>query len=552
VRRAREGGLEWALGRAALAAREVVVAGVLLAALGALVFAPHVRSGGFQTDDWSTAAVYRFAPAPRYENAARFQRSILGGRPLMARAQPLPHAVFGGRFGWHLALAVALGVLASLACFTVLRLAGLAPLYALGAAGLALVFPWSDATRLWPIGAMNLLGPLAAAGGLALALRGLGCRGARAIAWHGGALALYAVALGSYEAVAGIELFFGVLYVAGAGWRAAWPRWLADIAVVVPIVLWAQSVSSDVRPAPGTQSIRRDLGPFAGDALEVVVRALTPFGPLGALPAALALPAAGLWLARRRRGDRDSDGELRRWGVAAGLCAVATVAAWVPFVGSGLLPGFGGINNRGNMVAAFTLGALAVSLAGLGATAALGTRRPLLTGAVAALAIAVLGAGYAYRVRSDIIRWDRATTLQAEVLDVLGRTVPRPAPGSMLYVAGYPPMVDPGVSVFSVPWDLDGAVKLRYGDPTLRALPVAAGVVFECGPAGVVPRVSSLPDGLYGSGYGVTQGARYGGAVLVDAARGQATVVRDAAGCRRATARLPLAPLIGDGPFFGS
>ncbi|MGI8513406.1 MAG: hypothetical protein ACR2NH_12355, partial [Solirubrobacteraceae bacterium] len=305
MRRALAGGPAWALGRPRLAWREVVVAGALLAALGALVFAPHVRSGGFQTDDWSTAAVYRFAPSPRYENAARFQRAILGGRPLLARAQPLPHAVFGGRFGWHLALAVALGVLASLAAFGALRLAGLPPLRALGAAGLALVFPWSDATRLWPIAGLNNLAPLAAAGGLALALRGLRCTGRRAVAWHGGALALYAVALGFYEAVAGIALGFGVLYVAQAGWRAAWPRWLADVAVVVPIVLLAQSVSSNVRPAPGTQSIRRDLGPFASDTLEVAARSLSPFGPSAAVPGALALLAAAVWCVRRRRGDRD-------------------------------------------------------------------------------------------------------------------------------------------------------------------------------------------------------------------------------------------------------
>jgi hypothetical protein len=520
---------------------------VILALLGAAVFAPHVRSGGFYSDDWATASTYHFVPAPHYLNATRFQRAILGGRPLLALAQPLPHALFGVRKELHIALAVALGILVSLGLYLLLRAFRIPPLHALIIAGLALVFPWSDSTRLWPIASLNQLAVCFYLVGVLIALCGLRLGRWRAAGAHAAALVFYAMALLTYEAVAGPILLSGLLYAARGSWRAAWPRWLSDAVVTIGVLAWSVAATGHVRGTTTFSLFVADLSMSADQALELAGRAVRPFS----IPLAAAL-VAGLIVAATAalRGWPDAPTTrrtLRLWGVIAAIAAVEFGCALVPFVGSGehsLDPGMG---NRVNIVAALPLVTLVYAVVMLATTICVSARRdrPNLQAAVTAAIAAFVGLGYTYQVRGDIINWDRAKALQTRMLHSLSQ-LPKPPSGTVLYVYGYPAVVSPGISIFSQPWDLSSAVRLIWNDSQLAAYPIVAGTTFVCTQTGLYPSAPPGPWGTLQGGYTRTVGAQYAKALFVDARLQRAHTVTNAAACRQHSALIHPAPVVGD------
>lgn len=87
-------------------------------------------------------------------------------------------------------------------------------------------------------------------------------------------------------------------------------------------------------------------------------------------------------------------------------------------------------------------------------------------------------------------------------MDLVKREVPAPPPGSAIYLFGHKSQVAPGVQTFGWVWDLNGAVKLMYGDPTLSGLPVLPGTAFVCAADVMYP---TLPGG----GFGPFQGSPY-------------------------------------------
>ncbi len=520
--------------------RELLAAALALTALGAFVFAPHVAEGGWYSDDWASAATYRFAPEPRYRNAARVQRAILGARPVLAHAQPLPHAVFGERPALHVALAVALAVAVSIAFFALLRVLGLPFLPALAIAGLALVFPWADSTRLWPIGGLNQLALLLWLGGALVALRGLRSGGPGGAAWHAGALALYALALLTYEAVGGLVIATGALYVLtrrGPA-RRALARWGTDAVLAVALLVWARHESGQVRQLSSTDQVLDDVPTFARQSLELAGQTLVPVRGAALVALVLAAAVGALLVLRGRLGEP----AVRRWAGVAAVAALGTVAALAPFAGSGLHPLDEGLNNRGNMAAALPLAALAYAVLAL-AGVALARQRALALTAGAAL---VLGGAYAYQVRGDVVRWDRAATAQERILSRLERAIADPARGTVVYAYGQPLVVSPGVSIFSQPWDLSSAVRLRYDDASLNAYPLAQGVRIRCERGRLYPQAAPGPWGTLQDGYGPRNAAPYGRALLFDAATGALTVPRDARACEAAAAGLTPAPFAGD------
>jgi hypothetical protein len=542
-----------------LRGREAALALAALALLGALAFGPHVGSGGLYSDDWGTAAVYELSPEPRYENAVEAQRAILGGRPLLAPLQPLPFVAFGTDPAPHLALILAIGILVSFGLYVVLRLLALAPLHAVTIAGLALVFPWSDATRLWPIAGLNQTAAVVYLAGAAAALRGVGTRGRAAAAWHAGALALYVVALLVYEAVAGLIVAGGLLYLVRArgACREAWPRWAADVAVCAAVVWWAREQTEGVRPTASPAEVLDDVPEFARQGLDLLAEAVTPFEIPLALPLALAAAAGARALARTGRGGTLEPGA-RRWALAATLSAAFAAAAWGPFLGSTLHPLDAGSNNRVNLVAALALAALVYSLCALVAIGLTGGERDRrdggpARGSASALAVlmglsALLGAGWSYRTRGDIVLWDRAAALQERMLDGVLAAAPRPPRGTRLYVWGYPAIVSPGIPVFAAPWDLNGALMVRWRQTHIVSLPLARGARLTCTPTGVVPLAKTMIGGVYSGGYGPRHGAPYGRALFVDAAARRSERIDGRAECERELRRVRLAPMAGDEP----
>jgi hypothetical protein len=532
----------WALGSTPLGARELVLGGVLLAAAGAAVYYPHVLHGGFYSDDWSLSTFYRL-PTPDYGRAVDVLDHILGARPLLARLQPVSHALFGLDFRGHLALAALLGVLTSTCLFAFLRVTELEPLHALAVAGLALIYPWSDGARLWTTGSVNQVALCLGLAGAAVALRGLSARSRRAVALHVLALVLYAGAVLTYESVGPLLLLAGVLYVIRTSWRAAWPRWTADVLVVGSLLAWSRAKSAEVRFVPSVDQVLDDVAEFLRQAWSVVGLSVRPFLVTPAVPIA-AVAVLLLLLVLRFPREPAARRALFRWLTIAGGALVALVAAWAPFLGSTLHPLDTGINGRVNMVAGPALVLCVYSLAGAAGVLACRGRWRAWAPAVPLATAAVLAAGYAYRVRGDIVLWDRAAAMQADVLRAIDRALPaRPPAGTTIYTYGHAADLAPGIPIFSVPWDLQGAIQSRY-DASDHAYPLVVDAHLVCTARTVYPVAAPHVYGVLGGGYGPAQGAVYGRAVVIDVRTARARPIADRGSCRQAAAAVQPGPII--------
>lgn len=509
--------------------------------LGVIVYLRHVRHGGFYSDDWALAAGYELAPSPRFANAVHALNHVFGTRPLLSLLKPLSFAVFGLHSGWHLALAVALGVAVSCGVYALLRALAAERVDAALIAALVLVFPWSDSVRLWSTASLNQVALCLYLAGAVVAVRGLALA-RRPLLHHAAALVLYAAALLIYEAPAGLILIGGVLYWirAEGSWKAVWPRWAADVAVVAAVVGWSASTATAARSAPSLHATLTDLPGFAHQALVLVGRSFAPGVP-GLIPVVLGMLALFAGALRRFRVPG-----LGRWAAMTSLAALAAVAGFAPLVGSGLHPLDQGLNNRGNLAAALGLCALVYAVLAFAVRLFLPLRwRGGLPALATAAAIGVIGALYTHQVRGDIIRWDRAAALQRAVLAAARTSLPSLPAHTTVYVSGFPALVAPGVSVFSEPWDLTGAIQLQHRDATLAAYPVVQGVRFVCGASSIYPMAAPAAwDALQG-GYGMAQGARYGSAIFLDATRRKAHRVTSVRSCGRAQRYITLAPLVG-------
>jgi hypothetical protein len=105
-------------------------------------------------------------------------------------------------------------------------------------------------------------------------------------------------------------------------------------------------------------------------------------------------------------------------------------------------------------------------------------------GVVAAIALA---AGYVTDFRGHARDWDRGHAEAERIVETMKREVPRPAPGSTLYLFGQPGNTAPGVPIFAWVWDFNGAVKIAYDDPTLGGQPILPGATIACDRSAVYP-----------------------------------------------------------------
>jgi hypothetical protein len=130
-----------------------------------------------------------------------------------------------------------------------------------------------------------------------------------------------------------------------------------------------------------------------------------------------------------------------------------------------------GIDNRVNIVAAIGVAVLAVGLV-LRAIQSLSARRRA-TGF--AVGIALLAATGTLITNTLADYWMAASTRQREVVASLTDALPAKLANTTVVLDGVCPEIGPGV-VFAAPYDLEGALRARYHDPTIRA-PVATAVV---------------------------------------------------------------------------
>jgi hypothetical protein len=464
---------------------ETALAGAALLALGFAVLATHVRHGGFYSDDWSIAADHHFDGW--WRTSMHEWRDVIPGRPVLALLHPLPHALFGLEPAYHLAWAVVLAALTSLAFFALLRALRFGLPHAAAMAALSLVFPWADATRAWPTGALNNVAVIAYFLGTIVTLRALALPAVErrsVVVLHVGGAALYLVSVLTYEVAPAAILLSGLLYRTRVSWRALRARWLVDSALVLVTIGISAYATSRVRHVGSLGDRVSDLPHFVGQGLTLFASVFAPqsvssswaaswritspsAGKLVVLAAALAIVLAAI-VRYRRHGN----GELRTWLYRAAGGAVGVTAAYAMFLGSGLTPLFyPGVDDRTNTLAQYGFVVAAYSVLALAAFLIGGGRRRV-TEAVVAAGVLVIGFGFVQRVRDDLDHYDAATVEQRRFLERVQTALPRPPHGSTIFTFGYRPETAPGVPIFKYPWDLTSAIALRWNDSSLSGVPV--------------------------------------------------------------------------------
>ncbi len=524
-------------GRLARPARgELALAALLLLAVGAGAFGSHVLHGGFYWDDWENAASSRYPPAEGFALGG-LELSLFAYRPVHALGLWVPHEIFGPSPTLHLALGLFMAVLASAALYLLLRTFRVEWLPAAAIAVLVLIFPWSDSGRLWATASINNLAIALYLLGTVIALRGLELDGREARRHTACALALYVLSVLTYEVTAAPALLSLFLYATRVPWRLALRRWRLDVAVVLGALAVVAASTTRVLLTPLGQ-LEHALK-IADQSLTLLASAGAPFGSpprgavIGAMLVVVACAVLALHLGRLEEATRAT---LRRWLVLAGASAVAVLAGYAAFVPGEpeYVPLSPGAGNRVNVFAAIGFTGLVVSLTVLGATLAValvGRRRVWSTGLTAAVTLAI-AVGYLSRLEDDKADWERSAALQEDVLGAVAASSSRVSAGTTIYTFGEDLYAAPGVPVFAVIHDLNGAVKLTLRDGTLSAFPTHPDGHFVCGTSSLRP-VDPIGER--------TRPASYGEALFVDVAGRRSAAIATRAQCKRQSARFAAA-----------
>jgi hypothetical protein len=496
----------------------------LLAALAAATLGSRIAHGGFSNDDWSYLTLAQHAGPSGAVHAFHF----LWFRPLMLLYWPATFGLLGGDAGAHLALLAATCVVESLLLYAVVRALGAERVFAGAIAGLTLILPLADATRVWVCMDANVGAVALWLGGILVALAAFRRSGRRTALLHATAGLLYLSSIALYEIAAAAILATGLLFVVREGRRALLPWALQALAAGLLLALVTSHTFYDPLQGAALFEHFKTVVREAPRAVADVVWAPAEPTRLGALVACLAIASVlGAGALRLRRGGLDarSAAVVRRWlGFAAGAI-VAAGAGWAMIVPSAYLsPMLPGQANRGNIVAGPALVVLLTATAVIAATLVLDRRRgaaaplpPPAAAALAALALVVVGAGYATQLRHDVHAWNRASAEQRRIVHVVATRLGRVPPGSTILTAAAPLDAGPDIPVFAAPWDLSGALTLRWDDPSIRAYPIVGHWRIACGRDKLV-----LHNG--NDVFGAQEG-RYGATYVVDVARGRSLLI---------------------------
>ena len=537
------------LTREACTFRESFLFGAISLGLAAVLYGPHVARGGFILDDWALAAEAELYGGQHgflslVEHLRSDPDSLMGvnGRPVAALYFAATHSVFGSETGLHIAVAVALAALVSTLFYTVLRVLGMERLHAALMSLLWLVFPAADASRLWLAATTSLAGLAFYFAGVLFALRGVRHSGRAAIAYHVGALACYALSLMVYEVTVAAIAVSVLVYRLRAPWRPSVYRWIPDLAVVGVAALYLRST---------TNKEMLPLAEMPDRARQIQAQARSLLGALGLqdgqrrspVPLVLAVLLVALlvwWLSGRRGEDRRA---LGRWLFTALAGVIVIAVGYAPYVlvdDPYLAPLVPGIGNRANVAPAFGYVLLIYStamLVGLLIVRATGLVRPVSSGVAvgfAVLAALAIGAFWAREVNDDRRAYGRAYALERQAIEVL-REARRPPSGTTVYTFGQPGEVAPFVPGFSRHWDLTGAVRLVWRDPTLRGIPgpsisrdrpgIGSRWGIACTDRGVQP---------LGIGWGEANRSPYGRTLFVNVPERRHVLIESREDCRRA------------------
>jgi hypothetical protein len=149
----------------------------------------------------------------------------------------------------------------------------------------------------------------------------------------------------------------------------------------------------------------------------------------------------------------------------------------------------------------------------------------------------LMAVGFLGKLRTDERAYDAAYAQGQRTLGGIARAFGRagPPPGSTTYAFGFASFQAPGIPVFAWVWDMPGAMKVTFQDPSLGAFPILPGTTWQC-------RAKSMfPVSSFGTGPG--EAGQYGKSWFVDAAAGVAQRIDSQAECQSAQQRFQPGPV---------
>lgn len=523
------------------AARETLLAFLALGAVAAATLGPYVLDGGFYLDDWGDAAGRFYPPGgASFENVLSYFYDIFHYRPVLVLYTPLKYFLFGTSIPLHLAWTALLAVLIATMLYGILRTLGVPWYHAWVIAALSIIYPWFDSVRLWESANPPPVSICIALLGLWIALIGAKRRSWRL---HACSAVLYLLSILTYEITLPLIAAFGVLYVLIAGWRVAKVRWAVDLAVVILGGIWMGTHTT--RSVSGVSNDLTHLEEIVSGAAMLAGRTLIPVGPqprtVLALLAAGAVIAVGvvIYVCRWRRSKvvAGSNWDLPQWllMLAAGL--LVAVLGWLIFIPADpyYTPTVYGITNRVNALAGYGLVIAAYAVLGTGGCllgelfARFRSRLPVVTVALAVL----LGAAYIHVLDRHVGIWQKAYQTQLVAIDRMKKQYPTLPPGTMLFTSNYAAYQTLGVAIFAATWDVDGMMKLEYGDGTVSGYPVIGMMELACRSDGIGLRGAGAPPVV----------APYGKARLLNLATGEHSAPSNRSRCRKVVGRYVAGPM---------
>jgi hypothetical protein len=461
----------------------MVAATILLGVLVALMYGPPTYDAGFYYDDWSLTAPMiddpGAGPVGYYQDCHAVDN---GNRPGACAFHAVRYWLFGMHPRRAHAFAALLVFLTALVLFAVLRRCRL-PAWAAGAsAAVFVIFPGSDATRLWPTGTNLAWALLVWLTGTLLGLMALDRRGWRAAVLYGASFVCLLVALLTYDGMIPVVAMTGACYLLARRDRRALVLAAGSFLFAAAFGVWRMWIVN----IPQAESLtvhrsRSQLLAREGHLLEGGWRTFkTLFLPGGTLAlvllgaAALVMLAAVAFRPVARR-------EIARWtAIAAGSAVFAAVSLTAYITANDLyVPDPGSLFNRLNVAAAvaYSVGFVAVLAATGVALRALLSSVRLTAARASVLAAGVLaGAGLAvlvhqYDYSRDTQRaynraWIAENLALRNVKEALAKV---PSRDATIVSFGHPLFEPRFIPVFSADWDLRGAID----DETAHDPPVA-------------------------------------------------------------------------------
>lgn len=515
---------------------ELLVAWGCLALLGALVFLPHALHGGLYLDDWAKLANTVDPPSGRGVWSIASEEVLISGRPVLAVFSTAKYVILGTDVRAILSVAIALTALVSMLAYAVLRILGVPWYHAWLISALTLAYPWYDSTRFWDSATPISLAVALAFAGLWMALIGLDRNSWR---FHIAAAFLYLLSMLTYEITLPFVAMAGLLYTARTGWRIARMRWATDLIVVVAAGAWIRTHTP--KTVSGLASDASHLHQIVSKGGELLARSILPVGQQPHIAIMLTVLAAVftvgtvVHILRPRAAAVDGGWGLHQWlliGLAGMLVATLGWAIFVP-ADPYYTPSIFGVTNRVNGLAGFGLVITVYAALGvIGSLIALAgrTRPRLAVGVTVSLAL-MLGATYLHVLERHSRIWSDAYRYELTAAKRIRAAFPHLSHDAVVYAADYPANIAPGVTIFSTTWDLDGMVKLTYGDPTLRAYPITETLGVECRPNGA----RAVEDGI--------PSAPYRDLRMVDLRTGRTATPSNRQECLKALVNFPPGPL---------